>query len=149
MKIFFKPFVILIFCIICSSFTKSSQSSDGLDKRLFKVTFSELKVAGPPSNKSFVSDLEFKINKGVRSDYMNDNTKLSWVKYEILKDSSAVDEYENENRFIECKATTTIDGLEYTYKISIENTEIEGTVTINKGDKLKKQFDFFGKEIKK
>lgn len=125
--------------------TRKGKEKDALDKRVFNTAMIEVKE-GQPNKKSVPDEIEFKGGK-VFSTFLFDKLQYKWVKYEITKDSTFTDDEANESHWIEVTASTTDDTdqtMEMTCKV--ENYDIEGTVKITKKDKLKKKFEFTGKE---
>lgn len=125
--------------------TPKGKEKDALNKRIFNTAIVELKE-GQANKKSVPDEIEFKDGK-VFSTFLFDKMAYKWIKYEITKDSTFTDEEANESHWIEVTATHTDDAdqtIEMVMKV--ENYDIEGTVKITKKDKLKKKFEFTGKE---
>ena len=124
---------------------KKGEPKDTLDKRKFTVMMTEVKEGGPPK-KAVEDELEFKGGK-VFSTFLFDNKKLKWIKYEITKDSTYTDEDQNENHYTEAEISTT-DETDQTViiKCVVDNYDISGEIKVTKKDKLKKKYEFIGKE---
>jgi hypothetical protein len=124
---------------------KKGEPKDSLDKRVFTVTMTEIKEGTPPK-KGVEDEIEFKNNK-MFSQFLYDKNEFSWTKYEITKDSTYVDEEENENHYTEAEISAT-DKTDQTIimKCVVDNYDISGEVKITKKDKLKKRYEFVGKE---
>lgn len=125
---------------------KKGEPKDGLDKRIFTVTMTEVKEGSPPK-KGVEDELEFKAGKGVFSNFLFEKLEYKWMKYEITKDSTYTDEDQNENHWIEAEISTT-DASDQTMmmKCVVDNFDISGEIKITKKDKLKKKYEFSGKE---
>ncbi|MBI2722735.1 MAG: hypothetical protein HYX39_11230 [Bacteroidetes bacterium] len=118
---------------------------DPLHKRTFNVGVTEVKD-GVAGKKSIPDKIEFKDGK-LFSDFLFDKFQYKWIKYRINKDSIYTDETETEVRLLEVEASTTDEKdqtLMMTFKV--EEWDIEGVIKITKNDKLKKYFDFVGRE---
>lgn len=129
--------------------TKKGEPKDNLDKRKFAVTMTEVKE-GSPAKKGVPDEIEFKAGKGMFSNFLYEKLECKWIKYEITKDSSYVDEEENENLWVEAEISTT-DEKDQTMvmNVKVDNFEISGEIKITKKDKLKKKFEFSGKQVQK
>jgi hypothetical protein len=101
---------------------------------------------GAASKKGVDDEIEFKGGK-IFSGFLFDKFEFSRMKYEITKDSTFTDEEENEMHIIEAEASTT-DDTDQTVVITckVEDADISGEVKITKKDKLKKRYEFSGKE---
>jgi hypothetical protein len=118
---------------------------DALHKRVFNVTLFETKD-GVISKKSIADKFSFKDGK-IFSDYLYDKFGYKWIRYRINKDSIYVDSTETEVRLLEVEASATNeDNQTATINFSTVEWDIEGTVKITKNDKMKKYFDFSGRE---
>ncbi len=125
---------------------KKGEPKDTLDKRKFTVTMTEIKEGAPPK-KGVEDELEFKAGKGMFSMFLFDKMQLKWIKYEITKDSTYTDEEQNENHYTEAEISTT-DETDQTVivKCVVDNYDISGEIKVTKKDKLKKKYEFVGKE---
>ncbi len=125
---------------------KKGEPKDMLDKRKFTVMMTEVKEGGPPK-KAVEDELEFKAGKGLFSVFLFDKMQLKWIKYEITKDSTYTDEEQNENHYTEAEISTT-DETDQTViiKCVVDNYDISGEIKVTKKDKLKKKYEFIGKE---
>lgn len=121
------------------------EPKDTLDKRKFTVTMTEVKDGSPPK-KGTEDELEFKGGKFF-SQFLFDKAEYKWLKYEITKDSTFTDEEEMENHYTEAEITTTDkDDQTVIIKCVVDNYDISGDIKITKKDKLKKKYEFSGKE---
>lgn len=122
------------------------EPKDALDKRIFTTNITEIKENQPPK-KPLADEMEFKAGKGVFITSMYDKHGFSWTKYEIKKDSTFMDENQTEVHWIEVEASAT-DKEDQTMILNatIEDYDISGTIKITKKDKLKKKYEFSGKE---
>lgn len=122
------------------------EPKDGLDKRKFTISMVEVKEGAAPK-KGVEDELEFKAGKGVFSQFLFDKYEFKWIKYEIKKDSTFMDEEQNEVHLYEAEASAT-DASDQTMVMTctVEDYDIRGEIKITKKDKLKKRFEFTGKE---
>lgn len=122
------------------------EPKDALDKRIFTVTMTELKEGQPPK-KGVEDELEFKAGKGMFSNFLFEKMEHKWLKYEIKKDSTYTDEEQNESHWVEAEISVT-DASDQTTMINltVDNYDISGEIKITKKDKLKKKYEFSGKE---
>lgn len=126
--------------------TVKGDPKDGLDKRIYIVNMTEIKENAPPK-KPVEDEIEFKAGKGMFSLFLNERMGLKWMKYEIKKDSSFTDEENNEVRWIEGEISHTDETDQTTLMtFTVENYEIRGDIKVTKKDKLKKKYEFMGKE---
>jgi len=125
---------------------KKGEPKDNLDKRKFTITMTEIKEGAPPK-KGVEDELEFKAGKGVFSNFLFEKLEYKWIKYEITKDSTYTDDEQNESKYSEVTVSTT-DANDQTMimKCVVDNYDISGEIKITKKDKLKKRFEFSGKE---
>lgn len=137
---------ILLVGLISINAIKKGEPKDGLDKRKFTVTMVEVKEGTPPK-KGVEDELEFKAGKGMFSNFLFEKLEYKWIKYEVLKDSTYTDEDQNENHWTEAEISTT-DANDQTMimKVKVDNFDISGDIKITKKDKLKKRYEFSGKE---
>lgn len=143
-KVFSKAALLLLFSFY--SFVSIAQKEkDPLNKRVFNLSLNEVKD-GQPQKKLLQDKLEFKGGK-LFSDFMFDKYQYKWIKYRIEKDSIYTDSTDTEVRFLAIEATAT-DESNQTVMMSFNILEwdIEGTIKITKNDKLKKHFEFVGRE---
>ncbi len=122
------------------------EPKDNLDKRTFNVFFTEVKE-GVAAKKGVADELEFKAGKGMFSQFLFDKFEYKYLKYEITKDSVFTDEENNEIKWVEAEISTT-DKTDQTMvlKLKVEDYDITGEIKITKKDKLKKKYEFVGKE---
>ncbi|MBI3520142.1 MAG: hypothetical protein HY062_12420 [Bacteroidetes bacterium] len=125
---------------------KKGEPKDGLDKRKFTVSIVELKEGSAPK-KGVEDEIEFKAGKGMFSQFLFDKLEYKWIKYEVTKDSTYTDEDQNEGHWTEAEISTT-DANDQTLimKCTVDNYDISGEIKITKKDKLKKKYEFSGKE---
>jgi hypothetical protein len=124
---------------------KKGEPKDTVDKRKFIVNVTEIKEGGPPK-KGVEDEFEFKSGKFF-SNFLMDKFDVKWVKYEMTKDSTYTDEDQNENHWSEVEISTT-DATDQTIvlKCLVDNYDISGEIKVTKKDKLKKKYEFSGKE---
>ena len=132
--------------LFCINAAFKGEPKDGLDKRIFIVNMTEIKD-GAASKKATQDEIEFKAGKGMFSQFLFDKLEYKWIKYEVTKDSTYTDEDNNENHWTEAEISTT-DETDQTMimKCVVDNYDISGDIKITKKDKLKKRFEFSGKE---
>jgi hypothetical protein len=136
---------VLALGILSINAIKKGDPKDTLDKRKFTVTMTEIKEGSPPK-KGVEDEIEFKNGKFF-SDFLYDKTQQSWTKYEILKDSTYTDEEQNEGIWSEAEISKTDDNDQtIVVKCVVDNYDISGEIKITKKDKLKKKYEFSGKE---
>jgi hypothetical protein len=137
---------IIVLGVLSLNFSKKGEPKDSVDKRKFIINITELKDGAPPK-KAVEDEIEFKAGKGVFSQFLYDKHEFSWTKYEVSKDSTYTDEYDNENHYSEVEATAT-DKSDQTIimKFVVDNYDISGEFKLTKKDKLKKRYEFTGKE---
>ncbi len=125
------------------------EPKDALDKRIYKTTITELKEGQAPK-KGIEDKMEFKAGKGMFSDYLFEKMEYKWIKYEIKKDSTFSDEENNDVRWVEAEVSTTDDKDQtMLMTFTVEDFDIRGEIKITKKDKLKKKFEFNGREMPK
>ena len=121
------------------------EPKDGLDKRKFTVIMTEVKENSAPK-KGVEDEIEFKGGK-MFSTYLFDKLEYKWIKYEVKKDSTFTDEEQNEVHWVEGEVSTTDDKDQtMVMTCTVEDYNIQGEIKITKKDKLKKKFEFIGKE---
>lgn len=119
---------------------------DGLDKRIYIVNMTEVKENAAPK-KAVEDEIEFKAGKGMFSLFLEEKMGLKWMKYEIKKDSTYTDDQSNEIRWIEGEVSHTDETDQTTVMtFTVEDYDIRGEIKVTKKDKLKKKFEFMGKE---
>ena len=125
---------------------KKGEPKDTVDKRKFIVIMTEVKEGTPPK-KGTEDELEFRAGKGMFSNFLYEKMEYKWMKYEVTKDSTYTDEDQNENHYSEVEISST-DDKDQTIMIKcvVDNFDISGDIKITKKDKLKKKFEFSGKE---
>jgi hypothetical protein len=125
---------------------KKGEPKDTVDKRKFTVTMTEIKEGAAPK-KGVEDEIEFKAGKGMFSNFLFDKLEYKWIKYEVTKDSTYTDEDQNEGHWTEVEISTT-DANDQTMmmKCTVDNYDISGEIKITKKDKLKKKYEFSGKE---
>ncbi|MGE0567018.1 MAG: hypothetical protein AB7O73_03640 [Bacteroidia bacterium] len=136
----------LLAIFILSNFSFSQpEEKDPLEKRKFTISLN-MEKDGVPQKKVIADELEFKKGK-VFSDYVYDKFSFKWIKYRINKDSIYTDSTDTEVRLLEVEAIAT-DASNQTCNISFKlvEWEIEGTIKITKNDKIKKFYNFVGRE---
>jgi hypothetical protein len=118
---------------------------DPLNKRVFNISLGESKD-GVPGKKNIADKFTFK-NGMMYSDYLDKKFGYKWIRYRINKDSTFVDSTNTDVRLLVVEATDTDDNNQ-TVLVEFEQLEwdIDGVVKITKNDKIKRYFDFVGRE---
>ena len=128
--------------------TFKGEPKDSLDKRIFTTSITEIKE-NSPSKKGIADEIEFKGGK-MFSLTLEEKLGLKWTKYEIKKDSTFTDEDNNEVRWVEGEVSHTDDADQTTVMtFTVEDFDIKGEVKVTKKDKLKKRYEFSGREKEK
>lgn len=118
---------------------------DSLHKRTFNIMLDEVRD-GVPAKKGISDKMTFKDGK-LFSDYLFDKFGYKWLRYRINKDSIFTDSTDTEVRMLEVEASATNeDNQTVTINFITQEWDIDGTVKITKNDKIKKYFDFVGRE---
>lgn len=134
--------VALILLIICAF---KDEQNDILHKREFNISFDEVKE-GVPVKKTVPDLWKFKSGK-LFSNYIHDKYGFSWIRYRIDTDTVYTDSTDTQVRMLVCHAAET-DEVNQTVEINFvtEEWDLDGYVRVTKNDKLKKYFDFVGRE---
>lgn len=121
------------------------EEKDPLHKRVFNVSLGESKD-GIVAKKNISDKWYFKDGK-LFSEFLNNKFSYSWFRYRINKDSVYTDSTDTEVRYLEVEGSTT-DDANQTVIVNFTQLEwdIDGSVKITKNDKIKKYFDFVGRE---
>jgi hypothetical protein len=118
---------------------------DPLHKRVFNIMLTEIKD-GNPVKKSIADKMYFKEGK-LFTDYLYDKFHYKYIRYRINKDSIYTDSTDTQVRQLDVEASATDEDNQ---TVSIVFTQIEwdidGVIKITKNDKIKKYFDFVGRE---
>ena len=132
-------FAVLILTL--TAFLAFKGEKDKLHKRNFTIDLSE-----PKKPKTTPDELQFKDGKIWCGDVVSEKLELKLIRYELVKDSTYMDE-ETEVEYIEVVATTEMEkGESFEFKCVIDNYEIEGGMRHLKNGKDKKTWSFTGKE---
>lgn len=118
---------------------------DSLHKRTFNVSLTEVKegVVG----KKTIPDLFFFKDGKIFSDYLFEKFGYKAIRYRINKDSIYTDSTNTEVRQLDVEASATNDdNLTVALTFTTVEWDIDGEIKITKNDKLKKYFDFVGRE---
>jgi hypothetical protein len=120
---------------------------DPLHLKVFALNHIEFKDGAPkPAAKPKPDEFTFKNGK-VYSQFADEQLKFSsYIKYNIKKDS-VYTEGDEERHYFEIEASSTDDDSQtLSIIIKIDDIDIEGSMKLTKADKLKKHFEFTGKE---
>mgnify|MGYP003705075943 CR=1 FL=1 len=140
----FSRIKLLLFVSFFSSFAFISEK-DSLHKRTFHISLDEVRD-GVPVKKMIADEMLFKHGK-LFCQYIFDKYGFAWIRYRINKDSTYIDSTETEVRMLEVEAAAT-DETDQTVLINFitEEWDIDGTIKITRHDKIKKYYDFVGRE---
>jgi hypothetical protein len=131
--------------VILISMLAFKGEKDALHKRIFNISLSETKN-DVVAKKVIADQLTFKDGK-LFSDYLSEKFGYKWMRYRINKDSIFMDSTETEVRMLEVESSATNeDNQTVTINFVTQEWDIDGTIKITKNDKLKKHFDFAGRE---
>jgi hypothetical protein len=118
---------------------------DALHKKIFITQVTEFRDGKPGTKKPIEDEIEFKDGK-MFSNFINEKMEFTWMKYDLKKDSTYMDEDVEKKYFeVEISSTNKLDETVYV-SIKIDNYEMEGSIKLTKNDKPKKYFEFTGKE---
>jgi len=135
---------VIVAVFLCALFAFKAEK-DPLHKRVFNISLSESKD-GVVGKKVIADKLYFKDGK-MYSDFLGDKFGYKWMRYRINRDSIFTDSTDTEVRMLEVEGSLT-DENNQTVVIYFETVEwdIDGTIKITKNDKLKRYYDFAGRE---
>jgi hypothetical protein len=139
-------FTAVLASVICCGFTiKIKMEADPLHKRIFNISLSETKkdiVA-----KKNISDQMYFKNGFLYSDFLRRKFGYKHLKYRINKDSIFTDFTDTEVRLLEVEAVITDEKNQTIFvDFSVSEWDIGGVIKITKNDKLKRYYDFTGRE---
>jgi hypothetical protein len=136
---------VLIAVITFSVLFAFKAEKDPLHKRTFHISLTESKD-GVPAKKPISDEFYFKDGK-VFSDFLYDKYGYKQIRYRINKDSVYTDSTDTEVRQLEIEASATNEENQ-TVAMTFTTVEwdIDGVIKITKNDKLKKYYDFAGRE---
>ena len=130
-----------VLMLTLTAFLAFKGEKDKLHKRNFTIDLSE-----PKKPKTTPDELQFKDGKIWCGDVVSEKLELKLIRYELIKDSTYMDE-ETEVEYIEVVAKTEMEkGESFEFKCVIDNYEIEGGMRHLKNGKDKKTWSFTGKE---
>jgi len=134
--------LLLVSVFSCFAFV---YEKDSLHKRTFNISLDEVRD-GVPVKKMISDEMLFKHGK-LFSQYIFDKYGFAWIRYRINKDSVFMDSTDTEVRMLEVEAAAT-DETDQTVLVNFTTVEwdIDGTIKITKHDKIKKFYDFVGRE---
>jgi len=141
-------FIGVAVCISSISFAQKNKSEKNkfLEGKKFSVNFYELKAGAP--GKAVPTMVLIKGGK-VEADLMYEKFQMQPMSYIVNVDSTFTED-EVENRIVSFEAMHAQDKNDYKWEVTINNTDIEGTVVILKSGVEKKRYEFSGREkIKK
>ncbi|MDI1356094.1 MAG: hypothetical protein PSX36_14340 [bacterium] len=135
----------LALLVVLFTMLSFSGEKDPLHKRVFNISLDELKD-GVPGKKVIADKLYFKDGK-VFSDFLDKKFGYQWIRYRINKDSIYIDSTDVEVRYLQVEASST-NSDNQTVTIEFESLEwdLDGVIKITKNDKIKRYFDFVGRE---
>ena len=131
-------------CLLVVVFAFKAEK-DFLHKRKFNISLDEVKD-GVASKKTIPDVLTFKDGK-VFSDYIAKKYGYDWIRYRINKDSVFIDSTETEVRMLEVEGSATdLNNQTVMINFVLQEWDIDGTIKVTKNDKIKRYFDFVGRE---
>ncbi len=137
-------FLLTLTSLFFSAHATIKGEKDPLHKRVFNVTFNEVKD-GAPAKKGVASTIEFKDGK-LWCEFIYDKFQFKKIKYRINKDSIYTDSTDTEVRYLEIEASATDESNQtLTFTFNTIEWDLDGTLKITKNDKLKKQFEVVGR----
>jgi hypothetical protein len=138
-----RHFLFLAFFIAFSfpAMAQKGKKNDKLEKRKFDVEIKETTVEGKKYEKS---EMEFSA-KEVICDYFESKFKIQTIHYKTLTDSSYTDEGE-QLKFFKVKGNEKGQKAdeEWVIETEVKGKEITGTISLMKGDKAKRTWEFEG-----
>ncbi len=116
-----------------------------LHKRTFRVSMSEVRN-GKVARKIISDEFYFKNGK-IHSDFLHEKFGHKYIRYRVLKDTIFTDYTNTEVRQLVIRAVVT-DENNKTILMNFTTTEwdIDGTIKVTKNDKLRRTYDFAGRE---
>ncbi|MDO8998547.1 MAG: hypothetical protein Q7W45_02200 [Bacteroidota bacterium] len=144
-KIISKLFIATAILFISLSFTYIHNEPDPLHKRTFNTSLSETKN-GVVAKKVISDKLYFKNGK-LYSDFLYEKFGYRYISYRINKDTIYTDFTNTEIRQLEVEAVLTDDNNQSIFlNFTTSEWDIDGVIKITKNDKLKRYYDFAGRE---
>lgn len=132
--------------LLLMGLSSSTIEQDSLHKREFRISMSETKN-GIVAKKTINDKFSFKNGK-MYSEFLHKKFGYSWIRYRINKDSVYTDSTDTEVRLLVVEASDT-DEKNQTVLLDFTTCEwdIDGVLKITKNDRLKRHYDFAGREI--
>lgn len=139
------PHTVLFALLLVFVLFAFKEEKDPLHKRVFNISLGESKD-GIPGKKNIADKWFFKDGK-MYSEYLDTKFNYKWFRYRINRDSTFTDSTDTEVRWLEVEGSMT-DDADQTVIVNFIQLEwdIDGTVKITKHDKVKRYFDFVGRE---
>lgn len=136
---------VLALAVILFTTLSFSGEKDSLHKRVFNISLDEVKD-GVVAKKVVADKLFFKDGK-VFSNFLDKKFGYQWIRYRINKDSVYIDSTEVEVRYLQVEASATnADNQTVTIEFESLEWDLDGVIKITKNDKIKRYFDFVGRE---
>jgi len=140
-------YVLLLFAFLPSVLVIAGNpdETDYLHKRTFRISMSEVRN-GKVARKVISDEFYFK-NGRLKSDFLHQKYGFKYIRYRVKKDTLFTDFTNTEVRLMEIEAVAT-DEHNKTILMNFTTTEwdIDGTIKVTKNDKLKRTYDFAGRE---
>lgn len=145
LRTFTSPLLGAALILTVAAFSNFHHEQDSLHKRTFTISLSETRN-GVVQKKPIADRFYFKNGK-VYSDFLNKKFGYNYIRYRINKDSTYTDFTDTEVRRLEVEAVIT-DEKNQTLYIDFVTSEwdIDGVIKITKNDKLRRYYDFAGRE---
>lgn len=148
MKTLTKTLLIALSMLTTVAFAQKNKGSKNafIEGKKYNVNFYELKSSG--KSKAMPTQVIIKGGK-IEADLMYEKLQMQPITYIVTTDSTYKED-DVENRIVIIEAADGADKNEYKWEVTINNTDIEGTVTVSKAGVEKKKYEFSGTEkIKK
>ena len=137
-------FSLLVVVAATTVFAQKKKEKSAIEGKIYDVTTFEIK--GGKSGKSLPDQISFKTQK-VKSKVISEKIDWAAVKYTVTSDSSHTESEGDAVREINFEAEGTNDKEEtLKWTGTISNYSIDGTITLSKKGKTKKEFTFSGSE---
>lgn len=134
--------LLVVILIVVLSF---KGEKDALHNRVFNISLSETK--NDVVSKKVIADVIYFKDGKIYSEFLDEKFGYKWFRYRINRDTMFVDSTDTEVRMLEVEASVTnADDQTVNMTFVQQEWDIDGVIKITKKDKLKKYFDFAGRE---
>ncbi|MFI5149389.1 MAG: hypothetical protein ACHQRM_06610 [Bacteroidia bacterium] len=132
-----------IMCLLLAlpGMAQKSKKNDKLEKRMYDIEVKETTTEGKKYEKG---EVEF-TPKEIVCDYFESKLKIQTMHYKTLKDSSYTEEGD-QLKYFKVRATEKgqKEDEQYVLVAEIKGKDITGTISLMKGDKAKRTWEFEG-----